>query len=259
MNSSKSEIPAWISFPLTITWWFFVIFFSAVYYIAGLVFVFPFSLLFENKKRRWLHAVAVVWGRSILFANPAWRIQIEGQENIRPGCHYVVAANHQSLLDIFVVLVALPLHFKFMAKKELFSIPFVGWHMASAAYIPIDRSSVESGKSALLMARERLSKGISVLFFPEGTRSQNGEIQAFKAGAFKAAQDEGVEILPVVIEGTGDAIPKKSKMIKKVTRFVLSIGKPVRIGPGDSLEKARDAVRQSMIQRLAEIRARGGR
>lgn len=257
MNHSRGSIPVWLSFPLTVTWWFFVIFFSAFYYLSGLVLVFPFSVLFENKKRKWLHQVAVIWGRSILLANPAWRMKVEGRENIQPGRHYVVVANHQSLLDIFVVLVALPVHFKFMAKKELFSIPFVGWHMSSAAYIPINRSSVESGKNALLTARDRLSKGISVLFFPEGTRSQNGEIQVFKAGAFKAAQDEQVEILPVVIEGTGDAIPKNTRMIKKVTRFVLSIGKPVKIGPEDSMEQVKEKVRQGMIAKLSEIRARG--
>ncbi len=256
MTSSKNDVPGWLGFPLTIVWWFFVAFFSVVYNLCALILIFPLSAAFENKKRAWMHAVAVLWAKSILLANPAWRMEVTGKENIQPGRHYVVVANHQSLLDIFVVLAALPVHFKFMAKKELFSIPFVGWHMSLAAYIPIDRSSVESGKNALFMARDRLSKKISVLFFPEGTRSTDGEIKAFKAGAFKAAQDEGVEILPVVIEGTGDAIPKKSKMIKKVTRFVLSIGKPVQIGPGDSLEKAKEAVRESMILRLSEIRAR---
>jgi len=203
-----------------------------------------------------LHHAAVFWGHAVITLSPVWKHKIKGQENIVPGHRYVIVTNHQSLIDIIVVLASLPLHFKFMAKQELYAVPFVGWHMALAGYIPIMRTSRESGRKAMDLAHQWLRKGVSVLFFPEGTRSLNGQIHDFKMGAFKVAQEEDVEILPVVIEGTGDVIPKKSWRVKKLTRFDVSIGRPVRIQRNrpDALAKVRDSVRSEMIGRLDKVR-----
>ena len=201
-----------------------------------------------------LHNISRVWATMILLTNPLWKLEVSGVENIQPGKHYVVAANHQSMLDIFVVLAALPFHFKFMAKKELFPIPVVGWHMFLAGYIAINRKSTKSGKKALDKANDALALKQSVLFYPEGTRSLDGKIKKFKAGAFKAAQENGVSILPVVIDGTGDAVPKKSWVIIKRSCLKVRILKPVAVPKTKTLEESIEKVRGKMIHEQARIK-----
>ncbi|MFA5391553.1 MAG: lysophospholipid acyltransferase family protein, partial [Candidatus Omnitrophota bacterium] len=169
---------------------------------------------------------------------------------------YIIVANHQSLLDILAVCAALPINFKFLAKRELFQIPLMGWAMASAGYIPVDRASHKSGREAMMRITRVLEEGVSVLLFPEGTRSPDGKIRAFKMGAFKLALDNKVEILPVVVDGTGQALPKKSWLVKKKSTFIVSIGKPVPIeNAGDgSMEEVKEKIRHEMTARLARLR-----
>ena len=128
--------------------------------------------------------------------------------------------------------------------------------MALTGYMALDRSSRESGKNVLLESRSWLKKGVSVLFFPEGTRSLDGAIHTFKIGAFKLARDQNIEILPVVIDGTGDCIPKHTWKITKPSVFKVSIGKPVDLSgvSGEHLGPAVDAIREEMTHRLAGLR-----
>ncbi|HOG23631.1 MAG TPA: lysophospholipid acyltransferase family protein [Candidatus Omnitrophota bacterium] len=216
----------------------------------------PVSLVLDRDARRLPHKVTNLWARGIIAWNPIWRLTVTGQSNIRKGKNYVIVANHQSLLDILAVAAALPLNFKFLAKKELFSIPFLGWAMSCAGYIPVDRSSHESGRRAMKRIQSLLAKKLSVLLFPEGTRSPDGKIHAFKTGAFKLARENKTEILPVVIDGTGRALPKKSLILRNRSRFVVSIGEPVCLeNLGDqSLEEARDKIRHEMAGRLERLR-----
>lgn len=218
--------------------------------------VFPLSVLLDHGTRWKVHQVSIFWARGIIRWNPIWRLRVMGRLNLEKGRNYVIVSNHQSLLDILVVCAALPLNFKFLAKKELFYVPFMGWAMLCAGYIPVNRSSHESGKQALLKIGNTLKRGVSVLLFPEGTRSPDGKIHAFKSGAFKLARDHQVAILPVVVEGTGRALPKKSFFLRKRSTFVVSIGKPVSIeNTGDkSIEKIREEIRHEMIGRLEHIR-----
>lgn len=246
-----------IYFVLSLWGWVCAIFLTVTYNLLGLIFVLPVTLLFDPKTRYLMHAVAVIWGKSIMACIPVWRLRVTGHENIQKGKNYVIIANHQSMLDILAALASLPfsLHFKFMAKKELFSIPFMGWHMGAAGYIAIDRASPQSGRMALDHARGWLEKKVSVLFFPEGTRSLDGAMKRTKAGAFKTAQDTGAEILPLIIDGTGEALPKKSFMVKKVTHINVAIGKPVKIGKNENLEEASEKIWADMKKRLAALRA----
>lgn len=241
---------------LSIWSWFCLIFFTVFYVTLGVFVGIPLSFILDRGTLLTLHRIAVLWARSTMATSPFWRLKVEGQENIQPGKHYVVVSNHQSMLDIFAALAGLPLHFKFMAKKELFSIPFLGWHMTFAGYIPIDRGKPQSGKEALGRAEGWLAKKVSVLFFPEGTRSLDGEIKKMKAGAFLAARKNDVEILPLVMQGTGEALPKKSWITKKSTLITVSIGTPVKIPPGEDLEDAIEGIRSEMINRLQAIRSR---
>lgn len=213
----------------------------------------PVSLV--DKTRGVIHHAAGWWGKAILFAaQPIWTCRVEGLQFIQKGRHYVIVSNHQSMLDILILLAVLPLHFKFMAKKELFYVPVVGWHMALANYIPIDRRNIQSSKNALLKAQAWLSRNVSILFFPEGTRSLTGEIQAFKEGAFRAAKETGAEILPVVLDGLWNAFPKRSWRIKNKARFYVSILSPVRIGQGDSATEMSHRIRREMAERLKILR-----
>ncbi len=216
----------------------------------------PLSLLLDRGSRRLVHQISVAWARGIIAWNPLWRLAVSGRQNIREGKHYLVVSNHQSLLDILAVAAALPLNFKFLAKRELFYIPFMGWAMACAGYVPVDRSSHESGRQAVRRIGELLKRGLSVLLFPEGTRSPDGKIHAFKSGAFKIARENRVEILPVVVDGTGTALPKKSLFLRRRSTFVVSIGRPVSLEDMSehSLEAAKEKIRHEMAGRLERIR-----
>jgi len=224
--------------------------------LMDLIVAFPLSLLIDKGTRRLVHQVSIFWAQGIIAWNPIWKLVVTGLGNIQKGKHYVVVANHRSLLDILAVCAALPLNFRFLAKKELFYVPFMGWAMSCAGYVPLDRASHESGRKAIKRITELLAMRLSVLLFPEGTRSLDGKIHAFKMGAFKLARDSNVEILPVVIEGTGRALPKKSIFLRNRSKFIVSIGKPVSLEnfSDRSMEEVKEKIRHEMISRLERIR-----
>ncbi len=238
--------------------WGGTIFLTMLASTLDLLVALPLSLLFDRGTRRIVHQNSIWWARSIIGFSPIWRMVVTGREHLQNGKHYIVIANHQSLLDILAVCAALPINFKFLAKRELFQIPLMGWGMASAGYIPVDRASHKSGREAVQKIARVLNMGVSVLLFPEGTRSPDGKIQAFKMGAFKLARDNKVEILPVVVDGTGQALPKKSWLIKKKSTFIVSIGKPVTLEDfaDSSMDEAKERIRHEMIGRLEHIRHR---
>ncbi len=222
----------------------------------GLLVLWPLSLISGKADGCLHHGVSQFWARTISVLLPFWEIRSEGLEKIQKGKPYVVVSNHQSLLDILVVLARLPIHFKFIAKRELFWIPFFGWHLVLARYIPLKRGDAESGHQCLEKARQWLSRGVSVVFFPEGTRSPDGSIREFKAGAFKLALETGVELLPLVIAGTRDAIPKRSWVVRKRTTLALKVLDPVSVrgrSPED-LELIREEVRSIIIREFERMR-----
>jgi len=236
--------------------WTAAIFLTLLAACLDLFIAYPLSLLMDRGTRKILHGISADWGRTIIRWSSIWKLVVTGREHLQKGKHYIIVANHQSLLDILAVCAALPVNFKFLAKRELFQIPFMGWGMAAAGYIPVDRASHRSGREAMLRIARVLNLGVSVLLFPEGTRSPDGKIHAFKMGAFKLARDNKVEILPVVVDGTGQALPKKSWLIKKKSVFIVSIGKPVSLEnfADSSMEEAKEKIRHEMIGRLEHIR-----
>ena len=254
MKETRKSSGYWLALLSAFTWLHTVIV-AIICSLLGAIIFYPLGFIFDPN-RSWMHGLSRWWAKFAVYCTPLHRLRVEGLENIRPGKHYVVTANHQSMLDILLVLAALPLHYKFMAKKELFIWPFIGWHMGLAGYIPIDRNDPEGRRSAFLGAERTLARGVSVLFFPEGTRSPDGEIRNFKMGAFKAAKDAEISILPVVIDGTWDAVPKKSWKLKKKVGFVVSVGKPVPFNSETRLDTAVPAVREEMVKRLQKIRDR---
>ncbi len=240
----------------SIVMWGGTIFLTVLASTVDILIAFPLSLLWDRGTRKIVHQNSIWWARSIIGMSPIWNLVVTGREHLQKGKHYIIIANHQSLLDILAVCAALPINFKFLAKRELFQIPLMGWGMASAGYIPVDRASHKSGREALQRITQVLGRGVSVLLFPEGTRSPDGKIHAFKTGAFKLARDNKVEILPVVIDGTGQALPKNSWLIKKKSIFIVSIGKPVSLEDftDSSMEETKEKIRHEMIGRLERLR-----
>jgi 1-acyl-sn-glycerol-3-phosphate acyltransferase len=154
---------------------------------------------------------------------PFWRIRIEGRWPDRGA--YVVVANHQSFLDIFL-LSNIPHEMKWVAKRELFRIPWVGWSFYLSGDIPIDRGDAASASKALARAKRYLQRGMSVMIFPEGTRSRDGRLLPFKVGAFRLAIDAGVPVLPIAVSGTGQGMPKGSPWVRP-SRLTVRILDPV--------------------------------
>ena len=166
-----------------------------------------------DRRRAVLHQFTCFWGSLYTWLNPAWPVTIEGREHIRRDATYVMVANHQSLLDI-LVLFRLFAHFKWVAKIELFTIPCIGWNMSLNRYVQLRRGDPESIARMMRTCEERLAEGSSVMLFPEGTRSADGRLKPFKHGAFTLAKHASAPVLPIVVEGTADALPKRGFVLQ---------------------------------------------
>lgn len=165
----------------------------------------PFVFLFDRFRRLWQHKVNNVWARA--STSPWYSIKMEGLHNLPPETTTAVyVANHQSFLDIFS-LFHLGRPFKFVSKTSNFLIPIVGWSMFLTGHVMINREDKRSIMRCLGDCRGLLGKGASVLFFPEGTRSKDGKMAAFKKGAFSVAVKTGVPVVPITLIGTGALMP----------------------------------------------------
>ncbi|RIL01810.1 MAG: 1-acyl-sn-glycerol-3-phosphate acyltransferase [Proteobacteria bacterium] len=179
-----------------------------------------------------LHQFTCFWGSLYTFVNPLWPVRVHGREKIDPRETYVMVANHLSLLDI-LVLFRLFRHFKWVSKIENFKIPCIGWNMRLNRYIPLRRGDRDSIREMMTACEETLRDGSSIMMFPEGTRSKNGVLQPFKPGAFELALRTQRPLLPIVIEGTSNALPKRG--------FVLRGRHPIRVTVLDPIPAERFA------------------
>lgn len=191
---------------------------------------------------QFLRGVGVVFGRCY----PRWRFRLEGRWPEGPG-PYVVVSNHQSLLDI-VLLSRLPREMKWVGKEELFRIPWIGWMLRLTGDIAVRRGDAESGGEAIARAKDYLAHGMSVMIFPEGTRSRDARLLPFKKGAFRLAIEAGVPVLPVAVSGTAAGL-KKGGMAVAPCDAVARLLAPV---PTAGLTQAdatalRDRVRAAMV------------
>jgi 1-acyl-sn-glycerol-3-phosphate acyltransferase len=190
-------------------WTFLVLSSAALYPIAVLI----WALTLFDPRRRLLHQFTCFWGSLYTWINPAWQVTVEGRHHIRRDVPYVMVANHQSLLDI-LVLFRLFVHFKWVSKVENFRLPFVGWNMSMNRYIRLVRGSRQSVNQMMRECEDTLRAGSPIMIFPEGTRSRDGRLQAFKPGAFSLAQQARVPILPIVVLGTSQALPKRGFVLR---------------------------------------------
>lgn len=160
------------------------------------------------------HLVARAWAKSILFVSGI-HVHINGLENLNVGGSCILMPNHQSNFDIPVLLGCLPVQFRWLAKAELFKIPIFGRGMRGCGYISIDRSNRRSAFKSLTEAATKIRDGVSVLIFPEGTRSWDGKILPFKKGGFVLSVDAGVPIVPIVIFNTWSIMHKGTLLVRR--------------------------------------------
>ena len=197
-----------------------------------------------------LHRYTSLWASLYTWFNPLWSVTVVGREKIDPQRTYVMASNHLSLVDIFV-LFRLFRHFKWVSKIEVFRLPFIGWNMALNRYIALRRGDRDSVVKMFDACRKTLGEGSSIMMFPEGTRSRTGELQAFKPGAFDLAIGAKVPVLPIVLQGSHRALPKKGFTIRraKITVTVLDAIEVDDYGP-DDVERLSADVRARFVEFL---------
>jgi 1-acyl-sn-glycerol-3-phosphate acyltransferase len=194
--------------------------------IATLVLGFFVLMIYPfDRKGRAGHRCARLWGKAALLANRV-KVRVEGIEHLNGKGPYIFMANHQGSYDIFALLGHLPFQFKWLAKKELFSIPFLGWTMAAAGYISIDREGTRETVEAMNKAAEKIRDGMSVVIFPEGSRSLDGSIQPFKKGGFTLAIKSRVPIVPIAITGSREIMPK-DKLNVTSGEIRMRLGRPM--------------------------------
>lgn len=193
------------------------------------------------------------WGKIILAASGV-SVKVEGLKNIEKNATYIFAANHQSQFDIFALQGCFDHDFRWLAKKELFQIPLFGRAMQLAGYISVDRSHGRQALKSLQKAAERIASGTSVILFPEGTRSLDGELHDFKSGGMVLAIKSGVPLVPVGISGTFAILPK-GKLLAKPGEIIIRVGQPVETKDfsvkqkHDLAEKIREQVADLLIDK----------
>lgn len=241
------------------------IFKSILIWITGICYVaifFPVTFIIWlvtlpfDKNRSVIHWI-LVW-QSVLLCRlmPVWKLRIEGREKLIRGNTYIIISNHQSLIDILIIN-CLRYRFRWISKAENTKLPVLGWYLRMADYITVDRKDDESKAEMLEKSLKCLKSKTSIMIFPEGTRSSGPEPGFFKRGAFQLALDANVPVLPVVIDGTGDILPKHGLIFKgshKINMHVLDPVFPADFGTGNPEELALK-FKAVIVNGLTELRS----
>ncbi len=218
----------------------------------ALVVCYPF-----DRGRRTVHELSRILVRIFFFLPPFWRQRVIGRELIDRKKRYVIVINHNTVIDI-PTLYYIPLNFRWVSKREVFKTPFFGQYLILHGDICINRGRASEALEQMVRdGKLWISRGASVAVFPEGTRSKDGEIHRFKAGAFTLAREAGVEILPVVLDGTKTLI-RKNAMFNWGNRITIRVLPPVPAAKVVSTEThvLMEEVHDAMSAALAQIRNR---
>lgn len=234
----------------TLFWVFITVSSFLLFPIAVLIWL--VTLLFDRRLVL-LHRFTCFWASLYTWLNPVWRVSIEGRDKIARNTAYVMVANHQSLLDI-LVLFRLFVHYKWVSKIENFRIPFIGWNMSLNRYIKLRRGDRASVEQMMATCEQTVAEGSSIMMFPEGTRSLDGRLKTFKHGAFTIAQRMRAPILPIIVEGTAAALPKRGFVLqgRHAIRIRVLDAIPYARFANESAEAAADRVRSIMAAELGE-------
>lgn len=216
----------------------------------ALVVCYPF-----DRGRRTVHELSRILVRIFFFLPPFWRQRVIGRELIDRKKRYVIVINHNTVIDI-PTLYYIPLNFRWVSKREVFRVPFFGQYLVLHGDICIDRGrAAEALEQMVRKGKMWIGRGASIAIFPEGTRSKDGEIHRFKAGAFTLAREAGVDILPVVLDGTRTLI-KKNLLFNWGNRITIRVLPPIpaeRVAATDPHELMTE-VHDTMCAALADIR-----
>ncbi|KAJ6406947.1 hypothetical protein OIU84_010457 [Salix udensis] len=218
---------------------------AAILLIVLMIAQHPFVLLFDQYRRRAQFSVAKIWAS--LTVAPFFKIEYERLENLPPpDVPAVYVSNHQSFLDIYTLL-TLGRSFKFISKTGIFLFPIIGWAMYMLGVIPLKRMDSRSQMECLKRCMDLLKKGASVFFFPEGTRSKDGKLCAFKRGAFSVAAKVGVPVVPITLIGTGKIMPTGLEGILNPGSVKVIIHKPIEGSDAAVMcNEARNAIAEAL-------------
>lgn len=207
---------------------------SALSYVRSLLLTDPLIFLYTavcgaasltgslfDPRGKWQHACARTWSALILKTSRI-RLDISGLENIPKDETVIFCANHPSAMDIPILFKCLPVQFRFVAKRSLFNVPFLGWHLWRSGHIPVERDRPHKAMKSLEDAAERVRAGSSVVLFPEGHRSRSGGMGAFKSGSFYLAIKSQKPVIPITISGSRQVLAPDSFHVRPgVVRVVV--------------------------------------
>ncbi len=238
---------------LTILYYIFTLLQVSFWFVVSIIVLaltYPF-----DKSRRWVHECSR-WICRLLYGVPPFiRRTIDGVENIDPNKAYVMVLNHNSGFDIFAAY-KIPLNFRWVSKREVFRVPFMGPLLTIHGDIPIERGNASEAMAKMLrLGKLWLGRGASVAIFPEGTRSKTGQINRFKAGAFNLAKEAEVEILPVVMTGTNEFF-RKGWLVNWRNRVGIRVLPPIPVEQIHSMEvkELMQQTQERMVEALAQLR-----
>ncbi len=213
----------WLKFISVLYWIWFVL--SSVILTPVLLLLWALTVLFDRRLAI-LHKFSCFWGAQYIWVNPLWHLHIADRHKFDDRKAWIVISNHQSLVDI-VVIYSLFKHFKWTSKAENFKTPFVGWVLAFNRSVKVYRASRDAYRQFRLQAEKALNMGSSLMVFPEGTRSRDGKLGKFKEGAFLLAHQTHTGIIPMVLDGSAKAVPKKGWSLTGRVNITLRVLDPV--------------------------------
>lgn len=237
----------------SILFWLFLIVTSILFFpIAVLIRI--FTALFDRRLVI-LHSFTSFWASLYIWLNPFWRVTLVKNKKINPKHTYLMISNHQSMVDIFALFRTF-FHFKWVSKAENFKFPFIGWNMRLNRYIEIQRGTTKGSVGMMRKAEATLKEGSSIFIFPEGTRSRDGRLGVFKRGAFELAKKLEVPILPLVVDGSSNALPVGSFILKGLHRIRIHVLDPIPIEKIQALsvDELIELSRQLIISELEKMR-----
>jgi len=203
------------------------------------------AFIFSERTGHYFHRL---WGKGILWLMGV-DLTVEGQENIPAEGGLILAPNHESYFDIFVIC-SLPVNFKWVAKAELKNIPLIGWAMRIMGCYFVQRDGSSRDLNVLKGVEQGLRAGGRILIFPEGTRTRTGELLPLKKGAFRTAQNAGVPLIPIAIQGTG-RIARPGQLPKRRGHKVgVRIGQPFVVKADEELRPSMDSYRALLLKLL---------
>jgi 1-acyl-sn-glycerol-3-phosphate acyltransferase len=230
-------------------WSFFAASSAVLFFVALALFLVtkPF-----DRNGKVLHLYSCAWAQLYFWVNPGWRLRIEGRERLPWHGPAVLVSNHQSLGDI-LVLYGLYRPFKWVSKAAVFKAPFLGWNMFLNGYVGLVRGDKESIAKMMAECERWLERGVPVLLFPEGTRSPDNQMLPFKDGAFRLAFSKGCPLIPMVLTGTGDTLPKHGLVIRSRANCLVRVLEPVDPRAFPDVATLREHVRDLMAREKARL------